>query len=431
MGLVEAPPTAAVTAAAAAAAAAAIVGATVCACAVPGSGRADKPSAAAADTIAPPAPTRPPVADVAPVGIRDRQLRLRWPSMTKQERGAALRATLVHSSDSEFDSDDAEGAEDGSEVPRALRPHTPKDGSLAIPRVAAGDISPEEFRAQYIDRALPVVLTGAMDSWPAFQRRGPAGGEGGERPSSRRWSVSSFRERFPETEVVVDAAGTKEQLPLGEYLGRFPRYRRQQRQRWAARERRRRRPQRQRQSREEEEGEPGHRANETARPEGGGGGGGGGCGGAAAAATAAASSPSSSSASSSSGGGGNGDSAAAPVPAAAAPVPAAAATSGARNPIGPGGSGSAAAAAAQPYLRTWYFADALPELVEEFSTPPHFADDAFRRLPADMVPPFQWLFFGPQGTESKLCAAGRFHPLWRSTQAEISLRPAPVPVTRC
>ena len=55
-----------------------------------------------------------------------------------------------------------------------------------------------------------------------------------------------------------------------------------------------------------------------------------------------------------------------------------------------------------PYLRTWYFADQLPELVGEFETPTHFADDAFRRLPDDMVPPFQWLFFGPKGTESKL-----------------------------
>ena len=36
-----------------------------------------------------------------------------------------------------------------------------------------------------------------------------------------------------------------------------------------------------------------------------------------------------------------------------------------------------------PYLRTWFFADQLPELVEEFETPPQVADDAFRRLPAD------------------------------------------------
>ena len=56
-----------------------------------------------------------------------------------------------------------------------------------------------------------------------------------------------------------------------------------------------------------------------------------------------------------------------------------------------------------PYLRTWYFADQLPELVSEFETPSQFADDAFRRLPPDMVPPFQWLFFGPKGT-------GRFSP---------------------
>lgn len=55
-----------------------------------------------------------------------------------------------------------------------------------------------------------------------------------------------------------------------------------------------------------------------------------------------------------------------------------------------------------PYLRTWYFEDDLPGLMDDWSTPPHFGDDAFRRLPKELQPPFQWLFFGPAGTESRL-----------------------------
>jgi len=56
-----------------------------------------------------------------------------------------------------------------------------------------------------------------------------------------------------------------------------------------------------------------------------------------------------------------------------------------------------------PYLRTWYFSDDIPDLVEDFTPPPLFhSSDAFLRLPEDLRPPFRWLFFGPAGTESKL-----------------------------
>lgn len=219
--------------------------------------------------------------DVAPVGIKDRRVRAQWPTMTKNERSSALRQLLAHSSDS-----DEEEEKELPEVPMQLRPHT-GDGCLEIPRVAANEITPEDFEERYIQRSLPVILTGAMDSWPAFADK------------ERRWSIEKFKQRFSDTAVTVDAGGSKERLQLGEYLGRFPRFRREQEEHWAA-----------------------------------------------------------------------------------------------------GGKG--VGAVSMQYLRTWFFADVLPELVDDFSTPPHFADDAFRRLPPDMVPPFQWLFFGPRGTESKL-----------------------------
>ena len=199
--------------------------------------------------------------------------------MSKKERAAALRAVLVHSSDSSEEEQVPESA-----VPLQLRPHT-GDGCLEIPRVAADSITPQDFEAKYIQRAMPVILTGAMEAWPAF-----AAG------SDQRWSIENFSRRFGETEVTVDTAGAKERVKVSSYLARFPAYRKEQELAW-------------------KRGEKGPPA---------------------------------------------------------------------------------------PYLRTWFFQDALPELAEDFSTPAHFADDAFRRLPEDMVPPFQWLFFGPRGTESKL-----------------------------
>jgi histone arginine demethylase JMJD6 len=56
-----------------------------------------------------------------------------------------------------------------------------------------------------------------------------------------------------------------------------------------------------------------------------------------------------------------------------------------------------------PYLRTWYFSDDIPALVDDFEPPAHLhSTDAFLRLPEDLRPPFRWLFFGPAGTESKV-----------------------------
>jgi len=45
----------------------------------------------------------------------------------------------------------------------------------------------------------------------------------------------------------------------------------------------------------------------------------------------------------------------------------------------------------------------VSELVDDFTPPALFhTNDAFRKLPEDLQPPFQWLFFGPAGTQSKL-----------------------------
>jgi lysine-specific demethylase 8 len=56
---------------------------------------------------------------------------------------------------------------------------------VAIPRAHAP--SPEEFARRHQRPAVPVVLTGMMDGWPA----------------SARWSTSSFRERYGDRHVPV------------------------------------------------------------------------------------------------------------------------------------------------------------------------------------------------------------------------------------
>ena len=213
----------------------------------------------------------------------------KWAAMSTKQRKMAMLAEL----DSGSSDSDEEEPDEGVKWARAMGYGGPDErmmrmytGSQVLPvdRVAASDISPAEFVKKYVDRAVPVVLTGAMAEWPAFA------------DAEKRWSIANFSRRFGDTEVIIDTAGSKQVMPIRDYLASFADCSAQLRD--AAKR-----------------GEP-------------------------------------------------------------------------TPPM--------------PYLRTWFFADQLPELVEEFETPPQVADDAFRRLPPDMVPPFQWLFFGPRGTESKL-----------------------------
>ena len=146
-----------------------------------------------------------------------------------------------------------------------------------IARINASDLTPEQFEATYINRGMPVIITGLMDDWPAF-KSGP-----------RKWTLDFFKRQYGNTVCPVDTNGVKEQMKIAEYLDRFKEFE--------------------------------------------------------------------------------------------------------KLPVG----------STVPYLRTWYFSDDIPELVNDFHPPDHFhRSDAFKKLPLDLQPPFQWLFFGPRGTESKL-----------------------------
>ncbi|KAK9816493.1 hypothetical protein WJX72_000966 [[Myrmecia] bisecta] len=58
-------------------------------------------------------------------------------------------------------------------------------------------------------------------------------------------------------------------------------------------------------------------------------------------------------------------------------------------------------AAHNPYLRTWHFADDLPELLDDFEALPHFPD-MFQQLSPSLRPPFLWLFLCPAGAQTRL-----------------------------
>jgi hypothetical protein len=63
-------------------------------------------------------------------------------------------------------------------------------------------------------RGMPVVVTGAMDAWPAFR-------EGG-----RKWSIDWFAQTYGHVKpgTGIDTAGVKEYISLGEYLAKFDEY---------------------------------------------------------------------------------------------------------------------------------------------------------------------------------------------------------------
>ena len=238
----------------------------------------------------------------------------KWAAMSAKQRKMAMLKEL----DSDSDDEEDEAPDDGRLWARAmglsddLRLYTGRQ-MLDVPRVDAREISPEEFVEKYVNRALPVVLTHAMESWPAFK------------DAEKKWTIENFAKRFGDTDVIIDTAGKKEIKPIKDYLASFPECSAQMK---AAADK-----------------------NEKAPP--------------------------------------------------------------------------------MPYLRTWYFADQLPELVSEFETPSQFADDAFRRLPDDMVPPFQWLFFGPKGTESKLHVDVWETDAWLGNLGEPSTALPSAPPTFC
>jgi len=61
---------------------------------------------------------------------------------------------------------------------------------------------------------MPVVVTNAMDAWPAFKA------------GDRKWSMEFFKKSYGDVKPGsgIDTAGKKEYTSLGEYLSRFDQY---------------------------------------------------------------------------------------------------------------------------------------------------------------------------------------------------------------
>ena len=62
---------------------------------------------------------------------------------------------------------------------------------VQVERVAASDISIQDFTATYVSRCVPVILTGAMESWSAYGT----------------WNTGFFRDSFGDTEASEGPMG--------------------------------------------------------------------------------------------------------------------------------------------------------------------------------------------------------------------------------
>lgn len=177
---------------------------------------------------------------------------------------------------------------------------------------------------------MPVVVTNAMDAWPAFQE--------GERKWSIDWFVQKYGHVAPAT--GVDTEGVKEYMKLGEYLAKvqnneYAQVRGRARSRRTAHTR--------------AHGDRGNAWRSFALAQ-------------SAVADSERSKPCSC------------------IRDDPATPPSNSVQLGKDKPV--------------PYLRTWYFSDDIPELVEDFTPPPLFhSSDAFGRLPEDLRPPFRWQKF--------------------------------------
>jgi len=101
----------------------------------------------------------------------------------------------------------------GTDGPQAVCPASAAQAEVyTVERVDAAAISPGEFTSRYVNRCTPVVLTGAMESWPAYGR----------------WNLDFFKTQHGGAEVSVDwgcvGPDRWRKMTLGEYIDNFAAY---------------------------------------------------------------------------------------------------------------------------------------------------------------------------------------------------------------
>ena len=86
--------------------------------------------------------------------------------------------------------------------------------SIPVERIHVRDISAEEFEKNYVQRAIPVVLRGLVDTWTAY----------------KDWSTTYFQENWGDLDVKV-AFGNKDsrKMKLKDYLANYENYEREHR----------------------------------------------------------------------------------------------------------------------------------------------------------------------------------------------------------
>eukprot|EP00035_Acanthoeca_spectabilis_P027234 m.465823 g.465823 ORF g.465823 m.465823 type:complete len:452 (-) comp24612_c0_seq1:9-1364(-) len=118
-----------------------------------------------------------------------------------------------------FDSEDCSPWVDGQKL-----------GTLdEIPRISAHDCSSEKFRSDYLATQTPVILTGAIDDWPAMGNQDCAGGV-----SSSKWSLDYLKrkagdrlvpvevcDRSDRTQTYLTSSWERRVMTMSEYIDAF------------------------------------------------------------------------------------------------------------------------------------------------------------------------------------------------------------------
>ena len=90
----------------------------------------------------------------------------------------------------------------------APSPTQPNTEVYQIEKKHVSEITPEEFETKYINRAIPLILDGLLETWPAFET----------------WNTEYFRENLGSEEVQVAFDKEWKTMNLGAYVDSYPEY---------------------------------------------------------------------------------------------------------------------------------------------------------------------------------------------------------------
>lgn len=82
------------------------------------------------------------------------------------------------------------------------------EGRFLIEKKHISEITAEEFETKYVNRAMPVILQGILDSWPAYEK----------------WNTAWFHEHLGNEEVQVAFDREWKKMRLADYVDNYGDY---------------------------------------------------------------------------------------------------------------------------------------------------------------------------------------------------------------